>query len=310
MLQTTKTALHVPEIVPYPPAGAGLRQPARIRREPTTNWAVGMLRGRSLGELAAPPGIVNPIVSEHDLAAFGGTMAADPFAIQVDGTWFLFFEMVTVHSPHAVIAAARSRNLVDWEQLGPVLAPGHHLSYPFVFEHDGDIFMMPESKKAREVTIYRAVDFPRRWKAERTILRGRYFDASMVRHEGRYWLFVGWWSYWLRLFHAPHPLGPWTPHAWPFVRGHARDAARPGGRPIVLDDKLIRFGQDNLLHYGHRLGAWHVTTMTPLWYAEEPLLPHPLLEPAGTGWNGRCMHHIDLHRVADGSLLAFVDGAP
>lgn len=275
-----------------------------------TNWSVGLLRGRSLAELAAPPGAVNPIIGDRELADFGGIMAADPFALQVDGTWFLFFEMVTSHSPLAVIAAARSRNLVDWEQLGPVLSPGHHVSYPFVFEHDGEIFMMPESKKVRQVTIYRAVDFPHRWRAEKTILRGRFFDASMVRHEDRYWLFVGWWSYWLQLFHAPHPLGPWTRHAWPFVRGHSRAAARPGGRPILLDGKLIRFAQDNRSHYGHRLRAWHVKTMTPLWYAETPLAPDPLLEPPGTGWNARCMHHIDPHLLPDGTLVAFVDGSP
>ena len=53
-----------------------------------------------------------------------------------------------------------------------------------------------------------------------------------------------------------------------------------------------------------------MTTMTPLWYAETPLAPDPLLEPSGTGWNARCMHHIDPHRLPDGTLVAFVDGCP
>ena len=271
---------------------------------------MGLLQGASLDALKAPAGVVNPIISEHELAACGGTMAADPFAILVDGVWHLFFEMTRRGSPDAVIGCARSRDLRSWQILGTVLETGHHLSYPFVFEHQGEIFMMPESKRARNVTIYRAVDFPRRWEPARTILHGRYFDASMVRHEGRFWLFVGWLSYSLRLFHAAHPLGPWRPHAWPCIRGYAPGAARPGGRPIVLDGSLIRFAQDNLAHYGHRLRAWRVTTISPRWFAERPLFDLPILQPSVAGWNGRCMHHLDPHRRPDGSIVAFVDGCP
>lgn len=276
----------------------------------TTNWSVGLLRGPSLDALTAPPGIRNPIVCEHDLAPFGGTMAADPFAIHVDGTWFLFFEMCLRDSPHAVIAAARSRDLLRWEPIGIVLDAGHHLSYPFVFQHGGEIFMMPESKRARAVTIYRAIEFPVRWQPVRTILRGRFFDASLVEHDGRWWLFTGWLSYGLRIFHADHPLGPWRPHAWPWVRCHAPAAARPGGRPIVLDGHVIRFAQDNLARYGHQLRGWQVTRLSSTWFAERPWSPHPLLTPTGAGWNGSCMHHIDPHRTADGDWIAFVDGCP
>lgn len=276
----------------------------------TTNWSVGLLRGQSLDTLLEPGGVRNPILCEHDVAHLGGTMAADPFAIQVDGTWFLFFEMCVHDSPHAVIAAASSRDLLAWQPLGIVLDTGHHLSYPFVFEHGGEIFMMPESKKARAVTIYRAVDFPLRWEPVRTILRGKFFDSSLVQHDGRWWLFTGWLSYALRLFHADHPLGPWRPHAWPCLRFHAPGAARPGGRPVVIDGQVIRFAQDNVARYGHRLRAWRVTHLTPTWFAEEPWSPEPLLAPTGVGWNASCMHHIDPHRTADGGWMAFVDGCP
>ena len=288
----------------------GSRMSDSPRHPRTTNWAVGLLHGPSLGQLAPIDGVPNPIVCEHDLGDCSGVMAADPFAIQVDGEWFLFFEMVTRRSPDAVIAAAASRDLRTWRQLGVVLDTGHHLSYPFVFEHDGDIFMMPESKRAGAVTIHRAVEFPHRWQPVRTILRGKYADASMVRHEGRYWLFAGWRSYAMRVFHAEHPLGPWRPHAWPWIHLHAPSRARPGGRPIVIDGKLIRFGQDNVARYGHQLRAWHVTTLSPRWYAERPLMADPILAPGGDGWNARCMHHIDPHRLPDGSLIAFVDGCP
>ena len=40
--------------------------------------------------------------------------------------------------------AARRRNLTDWEELGIVLRQHHHLSYPFVFEHDGQVYIVPD----------------------------------------------------------------------------------------------------------------------------------------------------------------------
>jgi len=281
-------------------------QPSR----PTTNWSIGLMRAPDIAGFATAATPSRPIISEHDLTALGGVMAADPFAIKVDGVWQVFFEMVTRHAPDGVIATACSRDLITWEPQGTVLDTGSHLLYPFVFEHQGGIFMMPESKRTREIAIYEATAFPRRWKHVRTIIRGRYFDASLVHYDNRFWLFAGCLSYGLRVFHAAHPLGPWRPHAWPFLRCYAPAAARPGGRPIVEEGRLIRFAQDNQSHYGHQLRAWHVTRLSPFWFAETPLLASPLLRPAGHGWNGRCMHHIDPHPLPEGGFVAFVDGCP
>ena len=40
----------------------------------------------------------------------------------------------------------------------------------------------------------------------------------------------------------------------------------------------------------------------------KPLPESPILTPSGAGWNGLCMHHIDAHRLDDGSWIACVDG--
>lgn len=271
-------------------------------------WSIGLLQGPSLSQLSPPEGVVNPIITAQDIIGPKGAIAADPFALQVDGRWFVFFELMTTSSPHAVIAAASSVDLVNWTSLGVVLEQSHHLSYPFVFEHEGEIFMMPESKKARQVTIYRAEAFPYRWKKVKTLLHGRYCDASMVCFEKRYWLFVGWQSYSLCVFYASHPLGPWKRHAWPFVRLYSKGSARPGGRPLLIDGKLIRFGQDNRQNYGHSLRAWEVTTLTPTWFSEKLLCEETMLSASGQGWNALGMHHIDIHQRGPQDFLAFVDG--
>ncbi len=277
-------------------------------------WAVGLLRGPSLDSLS--PAVLSPIVHAGQFQKWNGRAVADPFAIYRDGAWYLFFELFQKGSDIAVIGASRSTNLQEWEPLGIVLKQQHHLSYPFVFEHDGQVYMMPESKSVKRVDLYRAVEFPHRWEFEKTILRGRVMDCSMVKHQGRYWIFAGWRSYGLRLFHASNPLGPWHSHWLPFIRGYSKSSSRPGGRPVHDSGQLVRFSQDCVACYGHQLRAWKVNSMNRLWYSETPLFKQPILSGSGQGWNSRCMHHIDAYRVPvlgsnsseSQEWLAFVDG--
>jgi hypothetical protein len=278
-------------------------------------WSVGLLRGGSLDRLDLPSPR-NPIVTAKDFENWNGKAVADPFAIFRNGVWYLFFELFQHHTQNAVIGASVSTDLVHWEPLGIVLKQPHHLSYPFVFEYEGQVYMMPESKSAKRVDLFRAVEFPYRWELEKTLLQGRMMDCSMIQHEGRYWLFAGFRCYALKLYYASSPLGPWKRHWLPFLRGHSKSSSRPGGRPLSHDGKLIRFAQDCKKCYGHQLRAWNVTMINRLWYSERPLFKEPILSGSGQGWNAECMHHIDAFRVPveNGRLdeekewLAFVDG--
>jgi len=279
-------------------------------------WAIGLMRGHSLDRLQ-PTSQPNPIVTATDFKRWNASAIADPFAIYREGAWYLFFELFQFGSRQAVIGASRSEDLIHWEPLGVVLEQPHHLSYPFVFEHDGQVYMMPESKPVKRVDIFRAVEFPHKWTFEKTILRGRLMDCSMVEHQGRYWIFAGWRSHGLKLFHSQHPLGPWRSHWLPFLYVNSKTSSRPGGRPVKHENNLIRFSQDSTDHYGQQLRAWKVTRMNRLWYSEEPLHRQPILAGSGEGWNARCMHHIDAYRVpvengesiaGRTEWLAFVDG--
>lgn len=75
--------------------------------------------------------------------------------------------MFCSHTGKGDIAAAESTDRgFTWTPLGVVLTEDWHLSYPFVFEHEGDIFMMPEGSRSGQLKLYRAVDFPNEWEVE------------------------------------------------------------------------------------------------------------------------------------------------
>ena len=41
-----------------------------------------------------------------------------------------------------------------WQQPEPILVEDGHLSYPFVFEHDGTMYLVPETSARRCVELY------------------------------------------------------------------------------------------------------------------------------------------------------------
>ncbi|MFN7893067.1 MAG: hypothetical protein ACK5OC_22420 [Pirellula sp.] len=277
-----------------------------LATQPKGVWQIGLAKGNRLQDLQSDLSD-SPLFEIGELSRFNGCAAADPFGIYRDGTWYVFFEMFLCDDPHAVIGVASSRDLIGWSVLGVALRQPHHLSFPYVFEHDGDIFMMPESKKVRRVDLYRAYDFPFDWRLEKTVLRGRYMDASIVANRGRYWLFSGWHSYWLRLFYSHSPLGPWKRHWQPFARMYNKKDVRPGGRIVSIDGQLVRLAQDNQRYYGHQLRAMQIKTLNRLSFSETPYQPLPVLCPDNVHWRNVGMHHLDLHAMDEG-YIGFVDG--
>ena len=199
---------------------------------------------------------------------------ADPFLFEHGGAAFLFVEAYPWATRKGVIACAR---------LGPDGRPGafetvleqpYHLSYPQVFAHGGDILMLPETASVRRLELYRATDFPRGWERAAVMLEDlRIADATLLQHEGRWWLFASvaehGGSSWDEVFawHGPSPFGPWTAHAGNPLVSDAR-AGRPAGRFVRRGGRLYRPAQDSEAGYGAGLAWCEVLELTPETYRE------------------------------------------
>jgi hypothetical protein len=141
-----------------------------------------------------------------------------------------------------------------------VLEEPHHLSYPQVFERDGEIWMLPEGSGGGRLTLYRASPFPDRWVAEAALLEGEISDATLFEHGGWLWLFAtdrdghGSTSDTMVVFFSPALSGPWKPHPMNPVMIDRR-MARPGGAFVRKGDGgIVLPVQDGTLGYGGGLG--------------------------------------------------------
>ena len=275
-------------------------------------WSIGIydldVNGRSL-KLHTRQG--NPVLTAADIKDMPARFVADPFLIQEQDTFYLFFEVLGVD--RGVIGLATSVDGRHWRYERIVLEEPFHLSYPNVFKWKDDYYMVPESSAVNSVRLYKATHFPYDWQFVKPIIADRALvDSTVLYYQGLLWLFSSSWSsQTLYLFYADQPEGPWREHPRsPIVRGNGRDT-RPAGNILNTGDRLIRFSQDSQgagEKYGKAVRGFEIMTLTRDEYQERPLEGNPLLKDSGAGWNSIGMHQISAWPVSRERWIAAVDG--
>jgi hypothetical protein len=247
---------------------------------------------------------------------------ADPFVLERDGDTFLFFEEVDEATRKGHISYVRLD--ADARPIGApatALTAPYHLSYPFVFAHEGEIFMIPESSSNRTVELYRASPFPDMWVLEQVLLEGlQAVDTTLHVDGGRLWLFVGIAEEGaahtdeLHLFSSSALHGPWVPHVANPVVSDVR-SARPAGRLFQHGGGLIRPSQDSSHRYGCALVFNRIDVLTDESYRESPVARieptwHPDLVGTHTYNVGEHVEVIDGKRVVPRPFFSRMRGRP
>ncbi len=206
---------------------------------------------------------------------------ADPFLWNdQNGHCHLFFEDLPYRTQKGVISyIALDPVTKTWS--GPprvVLERPYHLSYPFLFEYDGEIFMIPETSGNRTIEVYRAAPFPTAWTFHKTLMENiDAADATLYRDGAMWWLFTSIrekngpnWDE-LFIFFSDSPFGPWTAHLANPVISDCRRARMGGNVFRDMQHRLIRPAQNCEESYGGALLFCEITELTTTTYAERPL---------------------------------------
>jgi hypothetical protein len=280
-----------------------------LGRAPTDFWSISIFSGKDLRSLAPHPSTGDrPVLTAEDVTDTRARFVADPFLWRSDDSWHMFFEVYAKATERGVISHATSDDGIRWRYDRVVLEEPFHLSYPHVFEHEGQIYMTPESGAANEVRLYRAKPFPGSWQLDCVLLKGRFYDPTLLLHDGTWWMWVCDEHYAPLLFSSRDLRGPWVPHERNARSRPDLHFGRPGGRMLVNGGKILRFAQDALPTYGSCLHARQVDSLDAHHYAESASGIAPLLQGSGSGWRATGMHHLDAWPAPDGGLIAAVDG--
>lgn len=217
-------------------------------------------------------------------------IAADPFLFVHKGRLFLFYEELHFYHYLGVIKMVSSTDLVHWTE--PVLIthePECHFSYPFVFEDNGDVYMMPETGDQHQIRLYKADnDELTSFSLYKVIMERRdiptdmvydYADSCIYKKNDQYYLFTSTKtkeSYNLHLYISENLVGPYQEHpANPIVKSDK--IGRCAGSLLECEGHLYRYAQDCVHTYGGQVHLLEVDELTPYLYKEhivkENILP-------------------------------------
>lgn len=203
-----------------------------------------------------------------------GRFWADPFPIKRGSRYYIFIEEYLFSRRKGRIAVIEMDERGSWQPPATVLERSYHLSYPFLFEWQGQLYMIPETSDNGTIERYRCTAFPDQWELDEVIMRDVIaVDATLAEIDGAWWMFANLAEPGaskndeLHLFYAASPLGPWRPHRANPVKSDAR-SARPAGRLFQHHGAWYRPSQDCTHTYGHSILLNEIVRIDPAHYEE------------------------------------------
>jgi len=240
----------------------------RLRyRKHTELWTVGIRRLRDAA------GLLCDTDRYQWIRAPARHWYADPFVFCNDGDAYLFMEDFEEDRGRGRIVCTRIDANGSVGAPDPVLERPYHLSYPHVFRHGGEIFMIPETGSNNSVELYRAVSFPSKWELVRVLYKGPAFDTTVLFDNGSFWFFTslsvdaGRHSSQLLLFCSDRVDGDWRMHPASPISNDSR-FARGAGTIMRLGPTLVRPAQDCSWTYGGAVNFRRIESLTQSSYRE------------------------------------------
>jgi hypothetical protein len=234
---------------------------------------------------------------------------ADPFPVIWENKTWVFFEDFDHRLNKGQISGIAFGPSGPIGEVCPVLSPPWHLSFPYVFEHQNALWMVPESSQARTISLYRADQFPQKWVKEADLLVDiEANDTVVVPFGDRLWMFTTVGSEGeggsgaLHVFHSKSLFGPWLQH-----RGNPvlldRRTARSAGPAVVRNGVLWRVVQDCEKRYGAALGLAEVVRLDETSFKQEL---RTVIRPDRhwPGWRLHTLSRAGRLECIDGSAIA------
>lgn len=209
------------------------------------------------------------------ISAPRGHFWADPFLCSNENKTYCFVEDFEYKRNRGHITALEITNeeVID---LGPCIKEEFHLSFPFLFRYNGNLFMCPESSKSGQIRIYKSKVFPSDWELHSIAMEGvSAADSMFFEKNGKWWMLTnidhsglsdhcsG-----LYLFHSKSPVGTaWFPHAKNPLRVDP-DGGRNAG--LILEGaRVIRAAQrQGFDQYGNGLLFYEIDELSETVYSE------------------------------------------
>jgi hypothetical protein len=279
------------------------------QNEKKNHYSIGIYLSESIDPLNfSGDSVNNPVLTNFDITDRKAKFIADPFLVYDNGTFYMFFEVFDTISQKGDIGLAESSDGINWTYKQIILKESFHLSYPCVFRYENEYYMIPETKAAHSIRLYKAHEFPYNWSFEKTLINATdYVDNTIFYFNNTWWLFTeSEHDSSLHLYFSDSPFGEWIEHSHNPIISNDANISRPGGNVIVENGRIFRYTQDCYPTYGNQVWAFEITELTRKNYTEKRIGTTPMLKGYDS-WNILGMHQISICKIGD-KWIASVDG--
>jgi hypothetical protein len=235
------------------------------------------------------------------------TYVADPFIYNIGDEYRLLFEKYDYRRLQGHIEQL-PLNDIQQKSATAVLKDGSHFSFPYAFEHDMEIYCVPENAASGKTSLYRLDCSEKKLEFVATILDRPLIDPTIFRWENLWWMLgtlPDYPSESLHIWYSQELTGPFFPHPNNPVKIDVR-SSRPAGKPFISGGILYRPAQNCSKTYGGNIVINQVITLTTKEFMEQPVVE---LYPHKHWKYSKGMHTIsgaDEFTVIDAKRLEFI----
>ncbi len=203
---------------------------------------------------------------------------ADPFIIEKNNKYFIFIEELVFKEHKGKISVIEMDENGNYSSPKVVLKENYHLSYPFLIEQDGELYMIPETSQSKSIQAYKCVEFPLKWELSKILMNNiQALDTTILKYKGKYWMFTN-----IRqnknksasadddlfLFYADDLItDKWIPHPCNPIVSDVK-CSRPAGKIFTEGGRLFRPGQNCTNRYGYGIQIKEIVELNETRYQE------------------------------------------
>ena len=202
---------------------------------------------------------------------------ADPHIIRRNDKYYIFIEELIYKQKKGHVSVFEMDDKGQYTQPVKVLERDYHLSYPFLIEDKGELYMIPETSQNNSIELYKCKEFPLKWEFELTLIDNiKALDSTIVFKDGRYCLFANVVSNKgassldeLFLFSSDKLVSKnWKPHPQNPIISDVKKS-RPAGNFFTFKNKLYRPSQNCSKRYGYGMKINQVMELSETNYEEK-----------------------------------------
>ncbi len=239
-----------------------------------------------------------------------GIYFSDPFGFKSNGFLQILYENYNYRTRRANISKIefdlKKKSIINNKI---IIDKTFHLSFPYVFEYNDEIFCMPEASQNNQIDLYKFDKEDDVFVPVSTILRNvDAVDTTLFNYEGLWWLFFtrkeqsGTNLY---AYYSKEIFGAYEPHKNNPIKTDVR-SSRPAGTAFYYDGNLYRPAQNCSKTYGGEISINKIIKLNPFEFDENVVAVVKPFQKTKFNKGIHTLSSVDDYTIIDAKRFAFV----